>query len=135
MSGQFKTLCMKGLNKHSLITSLQIKKTWKLHSYNSSDLEKMPRNAKYMAHSEPSQASRMEFFVKIIDSWKVMFDVFILHAWLSSGYAFGLKYFFFSILVNNGLYLINLKGSLHTAIFWKYTELFNILKIFSSVTW
>ena len=29
----------------------------------------------------------------------------------------------------------NVKGSLHTTIFWKYTELFNILKIFLSVTW
>ena len=27
------------------------------------------------------------------------------------------------------------KGSLHTTMFWKYTELFNILKLFSSVTW
>ena len=27
------------------------------------------------------------------------------------------------------------KGSLHTTIFWKYTELFNIRETFSSVTW
>ena len=33
------------------------------------------------------------------------------------------------------LIIKTLKGSLHTTIFWKYTELFNILEIFSSVTW
>ena len=30
---------------------------------------------------------------------------------------------------------INLKGLLHTTIFWKYTVLFNILERTSSVTW
>ena len=35
----------------------------------------------------------------------------------------------------NTLLFVRIKGSLHTTIFWKYTELFNILEISSGVTW